>query len=449
MLIENDETDISVDEDVFYLEEDDAEEESKEFWKILIVDDEEEIHRITKLTMRNFRFDNKRLQFISAYSGKEGREKIEETPDIALVFLDVVMETDDAGLRLARSIREELKNRWVRIVLRTGQPGQAPEEKVIVDYDINDYRTKTELTQERLLTTLTTALRAYRDIVTIDNQRRKLKSILEATERFVPYELLKLLEKSSIDELRFGDCVQMDMSVLFSDIRSFTTLSENMTPEENFKFLNSYLSNMEPIINEYHGFIDKYIGDAIMALFAREVGDALQGAVVMLSKLKEYNLGRQKAGYFPIEIGIGINTGALILGMVGSQNRMEGTVISDAVNLASRIESLTKYYGTSLLISENSFSRLKDPATFSIRPIDRVQVKGRNEAVGVFEVFNGDEAEVRDGKSASAPVFGEALDLYNRDQFGPSKTLFEECLQKCPSDSVAKIYLQRCENQSY
>jgi adenylate cyclase len=356
------------------------------------------------------------------------------------------METDDAGLHLARDIRQKMKNPYVRIILRTGQPGQAPEEKVIMDYDINDYRTKTELTQERLLTTLTTALRAYRDIVTIDDQRRKLKALLDATQRFVPFEFLKLLEKSSIDELSFGDCIQTDMSVLFCDIRSFTTLSENMTPDENFRFLNSYLNQMSPIIAEHHGFIDKYIGDAIMALFVRAADDALHSAVVMLRQLKEYNQGRKRAGYPPIEIGIGINTGALMLGMIGTQNRMEGTVISDAVNLASRIESLTKYYGTTLLISEHTHARLTDPAAFHIRLIDRVKVKGRNSRlVDVFEVFNEDEPETLERKLANSGDFEQALSLYQQNQLDEARSLFEQCLNRCPGDPIARIYVNRCD----
>jgi class 3 adenylate cyclase len=235
------------------------------------------------------------------------------------------------------------------------------------------------------------------------------------------------------------------MSVLFSDIRAFTTLSESMTPEENFKFINAYLSRMEPVITENKGFIDKYIGDGIMALFGNQADDAVKAGIDMLHRLAEYNQHRANVGYVPIKIGIGINTGCLMLGTVGGSNRMDGTVISDAVNLASRIEGLTKNYGVSLLISHATFSRLQNPAQYSIRKIDRVKVKGKSEAVIVYEVFDGDVAEVREGKLATAELFGKALELYNLQKFREAQELFQDVLSINARDKVAQIYLKRCQ----
>ncbi len=169
--------------------------------------------------------------------------------------------------------------------------------------------------------------------------------------------------------------------MLFSDIRDFTTLSESMTQEDNFKFINSYLSRMEPLIVENRGFIDKYIGDAIMALFSGGADDAVKAGIAMLHLLAEYNRHRLKSGYIPIMIGIGINTGSLMLGTVGGHNRMDSTVISDAVNLASRIEGLTKNYGVSLLITHETFLRLTNPADYAFRLIGRVKVKGKSDMV--------------------------------------------------------------------
>ena len=162
------------------------------------------------------------------------------------------------------------------------------------------------------------------------------------------------------------------MSILFSDIRSFTQMSEQMTPEDNFKFINAYLSRMEPAITENRGFIDKYIGDAIMALFGGSADDAVKAGISMLQRLTEYNLTRQRPERPPISIGIGINTGDLMLGIVGGQHRMDSTVISDAVNLGSRLEELSKRYGIPLLISEHTFLRLEDPNVYCFRVIDKV-----------------------------------------------------------------------------
>lgn len=150
-------------------------------WKVIIVDDEPEVHAVTKLALSDFSFQDKRLEFISAYSGKEAEEKIVAHPDAAIVLLDVVMETDDAGLRVAQFIRETAKNNHVRIILRTGQPGQAPERQVIVNYDINDYKSKTELTAQKLFTVVMSSLRSYRDILSIEHSRQGLEKIITAS----------------------------------------------------------------------------------------------------------------------------------------------------------------------------------------------------------------------------------------------------------------------------
>ena len=150
-------------------------------WKVLIVDDEAEVHAVTKLALSDFSFQGKTLEFLSAYSGAEAKSLMEQHPDTAIMLLDVVMETDDAGLQVAQYIREELHNTHVRIILRTGQPGQAPERQVIVNYDINDYKSKTELTAQKLFTVVMSSLRSYRDILAIDHSRQGLEKIINAS----------------------------------------------------------------------------------------------------------------------------------------------------------------------------------------------------------------------------------------------------------------------------
>ncbi|MFZ4537411.1 DUF3369 domain-containing protein [Propionivibrio sp.] len=150
-------------------------------WKVLIADDDEEVHLITQMVLRDLVFEGRPLQLLSAHTGADALRMLGEHPDTAIILLDVVMESEHAGLEAARTIRETLGNRFVRIILRTGQPGQAPEKKVIVNYDINDYKEKTELTSQRLVTTVIAALRSYRDIVTIDRSRQGLIKIIEAS----------------------------------------------------------------------------------------------------------------------------------------------------------------------------------------------------------------------------------------------------------------------------
>ncbi|WP_293342961.1 adenylate/guanylate cyclase domain-containing protein [Microcoleus sp. CAWBG58] len=269
--------------------------------------------------------------------------------------------------------------------------------------------------------------------------------ITEATSRFVPNQFLSFLGYDSIVDVKLGDAVELEMSILFSDIRDFTTLSEQMTPQDNFKFINSYLSYMEPLIVENHGFIDKYIGDAIMALFSEGADNAVKAGIAMLHTLAEYNQDRASMGDVPIQIGVGINTGSLMLGTVGGRNRMDGTVIGDAVNLAARIENLTKNYGVSLLITQQTVDGLRNPADYGIRVIDKVQVKGKSEWVTVYEVFDADLPFVKAGKLATLPVFTEALSLYNIYNFTEAAGLFADCLRENPGDRVARIYLDRCQ----
>lgn len=154
-------------------------------WKVLIIDDEPDIHQITKLVLSNLSVDNKRLEFISAYSGQEAKEILSQNHDIAVAIVDVVMETVDSGLEVVKFIREELKNHAIRLVLRTGQPGEAPEESVIRDYDINDYKNKTELTDIKLKTLLYATIRSYRDIQVIYSQKKGLESIIDAMMHFI------------------------------------------------------------------------------------------------------------------------------------------------------------------------------------------------------------------------------------------------------------------------
>lgn len=174
-----------IDEELVFLDEDEADIQpiaaAQPNWKVLIVDDEEEIHSVTKMVLNGFEFRGAGIDFISAYSGAEAREKLAQHPDIAAALVDVVMETDDAGLEFTRYIREIAKNETMRIILRTGQPGQAPEREVILGYDINDYKEKSELTAQKLFSTMVTALRSYRDIMAIEASRRGLEKIIEAS----------------------------------------------------------------------------------------------------------------------------------------------------------------------------------------------------------------------------------------------------------------------------
>lgn len=271
-----------------------------------------------------------------------------------------------------------------------------------------------------------------------------ISRINQANSRFVPRQFLDFLGKESIADISLGDQVQKEMTILFSDIRSFTTISENMTPKENFDFLNNYLGYMEPVIRINKGFIDKFMGDSIMALFSENAEDAINSAIEMRIKLTEFNQVMNQFGKEPIDSGIGIHTGNLMLGIVGGEGRMEGTVISDAVNLAARLEGLTKLYGSSIIISEDTLIKLNDPSQYNYRFIDIVKVKGKREAVYIFEILDGEPQRSKELKIETKAEFSKALQLYKNKEFENAMPLFEEIHNINEADQVAKLYLDRC-----
>ncbi|HMV42441.1 MAG TPA: adenylate/guanylate cyclase domain-containing protein [Leptospiraceae bacterium] len=281
----------------------------------------------------------------------------------------------------------------------------------------------------------------------IENLTTDLKEVNKAYSRFVPIEFLNFLDKQNITEIRLGEQVQRDMSILFSDIRSFTELSEKMSPSDNFNFLNSYLSRMGPIVRSHNGFIDKYIGDAIMALFPGNVEDALNAAIEMQEKIRIYNQHRMNYNYDSIRVGIGVHTGPMILGTIGEEERLETTVISDAVNLASRIEGLTKVYGAYILISEYTFKNLKNPEKYKYRILDRVKVKGKSNTIAVYEIFNGMPDYLLDLHLKTKDDFEKGLDYFWNKDFQKAIECFSRVISIFPADQASVHFLSLSQDQ--
>ena len=210
--------------------------------------------------------------------------------------------------------------------------------------------------------------------------QRKLTS---AYQRFVPEEILSTLGKTSILDLNLGDQVEQNMSILFSDIREFTATSEKLSPEQNFKFINDYLEIMVPIVQKNNGFVDKFIGDAVMAIFPENADNAINCALEMQSAIPKVNAKISEYLDKELEIGVGINTGMVRLGTLGALERMEGSVISDAVNLAARVEQLTKQYPENVIVTE--FTKMA-ASNYNFNELDAVKVKGKSHSVKIYGV---------------------------------------------------------------
>ena len=268
----------------------------------------------------------------------------------------------------------------------------------------------------------------------------ELSKVNSAFGRFVPHEFLRSLGRERVVDIQLGDSVEKEVSVLFSDIRGYTALSEQMTPQENFRFLNAYLGRMGPAIQTNRGFVNQYYGDGIMALFTQGADDALKASLAMLDLLDRYNQERIEAGRAPIQTGIGLHTGPLMMGVIGDTLRLEAGVVSDTVNTAARMEGLTKHYQARIILSHEVLTRLRIPERQACRFLGKVQVKGRREPVGVYECFAADPPTPRQAKVDTLPDFEAALRHYFAQEFSLAVRHLGNILAQFPDDAVAQRY---------
>lgn len=269
------------------------------------------------------------------------------------------------------------------------------------------------------------------------------KILTQSYARLVPQAFIRLLGRETILDVKPGDQVQQEMTVLFSDIRSFTAMSEKMSPKENFNFLNSYLRRMNPIIEAYGGYIDKYIGDGIMALFPNSPQQSLNAAIEMQKELIVYNGHRHNSGYAPISVGMGIHIGNLMFGTLGNESRMEVTVIADAVNLTSRIEQLCKEYGAQILISQYALERLQNRDEYVVRMVGRETVRGRTKHIDIYEVLDGRPNEEQELYRSTRIEFEDAVLAFLAEDYAKAQTLFEKVKAVNRVDSATQMYLER------
>ncbi|MBC8400786.1 MAG: response regulator [Candidatus Marinimicrobia bacterium] len=368
--------------------------EKKEI-KILVVDDEPMSYKHIARQL-----SNENYTFTHALNGEEALKKIHSGEKYNLILLDIMLPKMD-GYEVCRRIRKHFLQSELPIIMITAK------DKVndLVDgfaSGSNDYIIKPYTKEE-----LQSRVKAHLHLLQINN----------AYGKFLPRRFLRVLRKDDILDLKLGDQIQGEMTIMFSDIRSFTRLSEGMSPKENFNFLNEYLKVATPPIRSNNGFIDKYIGDGIMALFPKCPDDGINASIDTLKRLENFNKNRQKVKKSPVRIGIGLHTGLLMLGTIGDEERMDGTVISDAVNLASRLEGLTKKYRSTILISSHTMGKLENPDKYNHRFLGKVKVKGKNDIVSVIEIYDGDPDHIIELKKKTKPLFEQGLKFYFERDF--------------------------------
>ncbi|MEO5649472.1 MAG: adenylate/guanylate cyclase domain-containing protein [Ginsengibacter sp.] len=278
-----------------------------------------------------------------------------------------------------------------------------------------------------------------------EEREAAMRRIFDATGKFVPYQFLKSLGHELITEVKLGDQVEKIVTVLFTDIRNYTSLSEQMTPEETFGFICLFNARMGPVIKKNNGFINQYLGDSIMAIFPVNAADALRAAIDIQKEVQDFNKIRMEKNKPIIQIGVGMHTGPLIMGITGDFDRMDACTISDTVNTASRVESLTKHFKASILLSEASLQQIEKKDEFLLRNLGLVQLKGKNHSLNVHECFSCNTGKELQNKTATLSVFNEGISYYLKNSFAKAKESFKKVIDKNPEDATALFFFNYTE----
>ena len=391
--------------------------------KILVVDDEPINHQVL-----NNHLSDEHYSITPAMNGEEALEILDSGKMFDLVLLDLMMPRM-SGYEVCQKIRKKYLASELPVIMITAK-NQVSDLVEGLNLGANDYISK-PFSRQEFLARIKTHLNLF--------------NINSAYGRFVPHEFLHSLGHEFITEVKLGDQVEKKVTVFFSDIRAYTTLSEQMTPKENFDFLNAYLGRVGPVIKKNLGFVGQYIGDGIMALFQSRADDGLNAAIQIQEAIKGYNQERDKLDRIPIKLGIGLHTGQLMMGIIGDKDRMDAGVVSDTVNTASRMEGLTKHFGVSILISESVVGNFENREDFNLRYLGKVQVKGRSEPLDVFDCFDGDDDEIRDLKTKSVADFESGMKAYFNKDFKVAAEAFKKVIGVNPSDKAARMYLSKIE----
>ena len=293
--------------------------------------------------------------------------------------------------------------------------------------------------------------RAYKELKEAKLELAETQAMAAMTkvfEKFVPRQFLDRIGRDGMENIEVGYAEGNEITLVFSDIRSFTNLSENRSPRDVFAMLNEYFEYMQGPMDKYGGFIDKFIGDAIMAIFdgPNQAQNAVQASIAMQTELRTLNTLRRKRRELELATGIGVHSGFAILGTLGSSSRMDSTVIGDTVNLASRLEGLTKFYASPVIISQGTLDMIPVDERPKHRLIDFVRVKGKEQPISIYEIIDSHPEELAAQKTAILDDFSVAFDHYQKQNWEDAVAGFSGCLQKAPDDYISTMYLKRAED---
>jgi signal transduction histidine kinase/class 3 adenylate cyclase len=388
---------------------------------ILVVDDEP-----VNLKVLKNHLEREGYAVTLAHDGQEALDLLENENHFHLVLLDVMMPRI-SGYEVCQKIRQKHLSSALPIIMVTAK-NQVNDLVEGFDLGANDYIVK-PFSKDELLARVKAQLDNY--------------GIHEATNRFVPHEFIRTLGRQSILDLHRGDMVERNVHVMFSDIRDYTALAEDMSPRENFKFVNKLAGRVGPIVKNNHGMINQYLGDTIMMLFMEKADDGVQAGIDILKMIRKFNLESESRSRKPIRLGIGLHSGPLIMGIIGDSMRTDAAVISDTVNTASRMEGLTKHFNVNFILSADSLQKLDDQERFHLRHLGKVQAKGKLHSLDVYECFDGDTDEQIKLKQTTLPLFHAGIEAYFARDMEAAQRYFDQVYQANPADRTAFGFLPK------
>ncbi|WP_216651725.1 adenylate/guanylate cyclase domain-containing protein [Paenibacillus sp. NEAU-GSW1] len=279
----------------------------------------------------------------------------------------------------------------------------------------------------------------------IRNYIKDITSFSEASHRFVPQQFFKYLGKKGILDIHLGDQVQQNMTVMVANIRAFEQLSKQLSPKQNFDFMNNFLKRFSPFVRKEEGLISKYLGAGFMALFPTHADDALRAAVSIRRELTAYNEHLAGTGFKPVDLGMAIHKGPLMLGIVGEEQRMEGNVISDDVNMTTVLEKVSETMGAPILATRTFFEQLRSPERFRHRSLGRIRIEGKDEPIELIDVYEGDSETIRQLKDRTKTMFERGILLCQEGRFFDARETFVEVIRQNRADKAARLYFYLCD----
>ena len=391
---------------------------------ILVVDDEP----VNRQVLANFL----KLEGYTAHLAENGFVALDilSKREINLMLLDVMM-PGMSGYQVAKKVRETYLPSMLPIIMLTSNNGI---DDLVTGFNAgaNDYLAKPFVRKE---------------LFSRIQNHLNLQKIIRASAQFVPDAFIKSLGRESITDVQLGDFAEKMVTVLFTDIRNYTGLSERMTPKDNFEFVRTYVSKMGPVIQKNNGFVNQYLGDGIMCIFDKGTESALQASIEMQSAIAEYNKKRAKKNRPEIEVGMGLCTGPLVMGIIGDEMRKDSTTISSTVNLASRFEGLTKVLGAKILFDRNVYTDSIDHNKWHIRCIGLAKVRGQEEPQDLLECYATDDAELRVSKFRNLEMFNKSMAYLSEGKNDECLTILNKILVDEPKDRVVRCLIDRVSKE--